>query len=56
MVINKCLKMNFVIRNTGNIATLLEKHRVTWKRKWKNPHVLLAQGEGGHGGHPKLTQ
>jgi hypothetical protein len=31
------------------------KHRVT-KRKWKKTHVLLAQGEGGHGGHPKLTQ
>jgi hypothetical protein len=32
------------------------KDRVETNKNAKNKCVLLAQGEGGHGGHPKLAQ
>jgi hypothetical protein len=37
------------------ICEIAGKHRVDNKNA-KKKCVLLAQGEGGHGGHPKLAQ
>jgi len=37
------------------LTEIAGKHRVDNKNA-KNKCVLLAQGKGGHGGHPKLAQ